>query len=159
MTPWGVTVDLAGNVIIGDIEDDRVFAVPPKSGTFYGQSMKADHIYTIIGDGTSEDPGIAPVNLAVDSVGNILIIAQRFPTTIVIAVVKSGTYYGQQMQAGNAYAIAGGGAGGGGADGLGDGGLGVSATLSFTTHGIAVGPHGEVYIDDLGDNRIRQVIR
>lgn len=149
MTVTGVAVDSSGNVLISDIELDRVWAVPPATGTFYGQPMRAEHIYVVV-------QSVSPGGLAVDSAGNILLAGDI--RTAQIAVVKSGTYYGQPMLAGNTYTIAGEGPGGG-ADGLGDGGPAAGALLTFPVVGIAVGPDGDLYIDELTASRIRRVTR
>jgi hypothetical protein len=45
--PFGVTVDQAGNLIIADTSNNRVRVVAAHAGTFYGQAVTADHIYTV----------------------------------------------------------------------------------------------------------------
>jgi hypothetical protein len=51
--PEGVAVDGAGDLFIADGGSDRVRFVPASTGTFFGQAMTANDIYTIAGDGTS----------------------------------------------------------------------------------------------------------
>ncbi len=52
--PAGVAVDdSTGAVLIADSGNNRVRAVAVRTGTFYGQPMKAKHIYTVAGTGTS----------------------------------------------------------------------------------------------------------
>jgi trimeric autotransporter adhesin len=53
ISPDGVTVDAAGNLVIADEGSFRVRVIAPKSGTFYGQAMTAGDIYTVAGNGTS----------------------------------------------------------------------------------------------------------
>ena len=47
-----MALDAAGNLLIADSGHYRVRVVAHKTGTFYGQSMTAEHIYTIAGTGT-----------------------------------------------------------------------------------------------------------
>src|SRR5207248_11145005 len=50
ITAWGVTHDGAGNVVIGGAGRLRVVAT--RTGTFYGQAMRAGDIYTVAGTGS-----------------------------------------------------------------------------------------------------------
>jgi hypothetical protein len=45
----GVAVDRSGNLLIADTVTERVRAVAAGTGTFYGQTMTARHIYTVAG--------------------------------------------------------------------------------------------------------------
>jgi trimeric autotransporter adhesin len=49
--PTGVAVDAAGNLLIPDAFNERIRVVAARTGTFYGQAMKAGDIYTIAGTG------------------------------------------------------------------------------------------------------------
>jgi sugar lactone lactonase YvrE len=49
--PEAVAVDAAGNLVIADTGNNMIRVVAVKSGTFYGQSMKAGYIYRIAGTG------------------------------------------------------------------------------------------------------------
>jgi DNA-binding beta-propeller fold protein YncE len=87
--PDGVAVDGAGNLVIADLNNNRIRVVAVKTGTFYGQAMTAGDIYTVAGDGTqgfSGDGGPAtkagmslpnginyPLGVAVDASGNLVI--------------------------------------------------------------------------------------
>ena len=77
--PWGVTVDAAGNVVIGS--DVRVRVVAVASGTFYGQAMTAGDIYTIAGGGTRSPGGSGPARQA------------KLANPTGVAVAKSGAIY------------------------------------------------------------------
>jgi hypothetical protein len=80
-SPFGLAVDSAGNLLIS--ASFRIRIVAAHTGTFYGPSMTAEHIYTIAGNGTdgfSGDGGPAssaelnnPFGLAVDGAGNVVI--------------------------------------------------------------------------------------
>jgi secreted PhoX family phosphatase len=156
--PEEVAVDAAGNLLIADTNNNRVRVVAASTGTFYGQQMTAGDIYTVTGDGTagfSGDGGPAttaelnlPQAVAVDAAGNLLI-GDGFNTRVRVVAASTGTFYGQQMTAGDIYTVA-----GGGTDGLGDGGPATSAELGFP-EGIVVDSAGNLVI--AASNRVRLV--
>jgi len=148
--PCGLTVDHAGNLLIADGGyfndggptggDNEIRVVPPRSGTFYGQKMTADHIYDIAGDGRqgfTGDGGPAtaaelsgPGGIAVDPAGNV-VFADAGNDRLRLIAASSGTFYGQKMTAGDIYTIA-----GTGNNGFsGDGGPATAADLSLTPQG------------------------
>jgi hypothetical protein len=81
--PAGMALDGSGNLLIADSGFARIRVVPVTTGTFYGQAMTADHIYTVAGDGNggfSGDGGPAtsaevdrPGGVAPDGTGGLLI--------------------------------------------------------------------------------------
>jgi DNA-binding beta-propeller fold protein YncE len=85
--PGGVAVDRAGNLIIADDGNGRIRVVAAATGTFYGQHMRAGHIYTVAGRGAigfSGDGGPAakadlqsPYGVTVDQAGD-LVFADQF---------------------------------------------------------------------------------
>ena len=158
--PQDATVDGAGNLVIADTNNHRVRVVAESAGTFYGQAMKAGHIYTVAGNGMagfSGDGGPAtsaklgsPYAVTVDDEGNLVLAA--FNSRIRVVAVKTGTFYGQAMQAGDIYTVA-----GNGANGFsGDGGPATSARL-HAPNGVAVDPDGNLLIADSVNNRVRVV--
>ena len=119
----------------------RVLAM--HSGMFYGQKMIKGRIYTIGGDGTFGNTGDGhpataaqigiPVGLAVDAAGNI-VVATAFPSgRIRVIAAGSGTFYGQEMTAGDIYTVAGGGTALPCAPGATDGQLATSVDLGLAT--------------------------
>ncbi|MGH3155264.1 MAG: hypothetical protein ACRDNF_01610, partial [Streptosporangiaceae bacterium] len=130
--PFGVAADPAGNLVIaGFIGRIRVVAV--RAGVFYGQAMRAGHIYTVAGGGTSGlgDGGPAtdaelsiPQGVAADAASNLLI-ADTGDNRVRVVAASTGTFYGQAMTAGDIYPVAGGGTGS-----LGDGGPATSAEIN-----------------------------
>src|SRR5260370_6029678 len=82
--PRRVTVDGAGNLVIGDNGDNRVRVVAARTGTFYGLPMKGGDIYTVAGDGTYRSSGgggpapaaelSGPQGVAVDGSGNLVVV-------------------------------------------------------------------------------------
>jgi len=154
LSPAGVALDAAGNLVIAAGARVRVVAV--KTGTFYGQAMTAGDIYTVAGGGHNGlgDGGLATfaevgaAGVALDAAGN-LVIADHGNNRIRVAAVKTGTFYGQAMTAGDIYTVA-----GGGTSGLGDGGPATKAQLS-APGGVAVDAAGNLVIADQLDGRVR----
>jgi DNA-binding beta-propeller fold protein YncE len=119
-SPMGVAVDGAGNLVIADEgaaqlvggthHGSRVRVVAASTGTFYGVPMTAGDIYTVAGTvdglGFSGDGGPA-VQAAViaDDAGNV-VIADLTDNRIRVVAARTGTFYGQQMTAGNIYTVA-----------------------------------------------------
>jgi sugar lactone lactonase YvrE len=162
-------VDQAGNLVIADSVNSRVRVVAKTSGTFYGRPMTGGHIYTVAGNG---QPGTTsggvpatkaelfePDGVTVDSAGNLMIadgggFHPHTGSLVQVVAAKTGTFYGQQMIAGDIYNIA-----------------GVSSTLGVSGNGgpavkAGLGPHiGQVELDSTGDvviadesaNRIRVI--
>jgi sugar lactone lactonase YvrE len=162
--PTGLAVDAAGNLVVSDTADQRIRVVAVTTGTFYGRPMTAGDIYTVAGDGTfgfSGDGGPAtsaelssPNDVAADAAGNLLI-ADSGNSRVRVAAVRTGTFYGVAMTAGDIYTVA-----GGGTSGLGDGGPATSAELAdpLAVTGSATG--NLLIGDSAGDglaNRVRMV--
>lgn len=120
-----VRLDSAGNIVVADQGGDGNMgpagggpAVPPqvrvivnRTGTFYGQHMKAGYIYTIAGDGTETGDGVPATDanlldasgVALDHAGNVLVAAG----SVRVIAVKNGVFYGQRMTAGDIYTLPG----------------------------------------------------
>jgi trimeric autotransporter adhesin len=160
LTPWGVAVDAAGNLVIADADSDRIRVIAAHAGTYYGQAMKTGDIYTVAGDGTrgfSGDGGPAtsaelksPTDIAVDTTGN-LVIDDFSNNRIRVVAEATGTFYGQAMKVGDIYTVA-----GGGTSDPGDGGPATSAVL-IGPEGVTVDANGNLAISDAGHNRVRVV--
>jgi DNA-binding beta-propeller fold protein YncE len=81
--PEGVAVDAAGNLVIADLDNNRIQVVAASSGTFYGQAMTAGDMYTVAGTGIagySGDGRLAtkatlnrPHDVAVNAAGDLYI--------------------------------------------------------------------------------------
>ena len=161
--PAGLALDAAGNVVIAD-GNGRIRVIAVTTGTFYGQAMTANDIYSVAGGGTSGpgDGGPAtaaeltePHGVAVDSHGNVVLTDLGFadvvnPSVRVVAAA-TGAFYGQAMHAGDIYTVA----GGNPAGFSGDGGPATGARLSSP---VAVAADGaNLLIADSKNNRIREV--
>jgi hypothetical protein len=159
--PTGVGLDAAGNVLIAVSYGERVQVVAAKTGSFYGRAMTAGYIYTIAGNGRegfSGDGGPAtaakldtPLRVTVDAAGNVLI-SDSFNQRLRVLAVKSGTFYGRAMAAGDIYTIA----GNGGAGFSGDGGPATATGLYKPLH-VIVDAAGNLVFCDERDNRIRVI--
>jgi hypothetical protein len=109
--PVAVTTDANGVLLIS--ASCQVLAVPPTSGTYYGQPMTAGDLYPIAGTGSCQSSGLGgpalaaglpyPRQLAVDPAGNVLI-----DTTggVLVIAAGDGRFYGQQLTAGDIYLVA-----------------------------------------------------
>jgi trimeric autotransporter adhesin len=158
--PEGVAVDAAGNLVIADTRNGRVRVVAARSGTFYGQAMTVDHVYTVAGNGTfgySGDGGPATKaefffarGVAVDKAGN-LVIADSGNHRLRVVAATTGTFYGVPMKAGHIYTVAGTGKTGSSGDG------GPAAKAGLTPWGVAVDAAGNLVVSAPWSNRIRVV--
>ncbi len=179
-TPTAVAIDHSGNVVIADQFDQRVRVVPVRSGKFYGQAMKAEHIYTVAGDGVEKNSGnggpatkagvVMPAGVSVDGAGNLVIsgscLQQPPSTSPAVAAVsldclrvvaeRPGRFYGQAMKKGDIYAIS-------GVNGshFGDGGPALQAAFDaqtlFSSDGFAAGQTDGLAIGDSANSRVRLV--
>lgn len=146
----GVTHDGAGNIVIGG--GDRLWVMAARTGTFYGQAMRAGDIYAVAGTGSgrhsSGDGGPAAkaqmyaTFVAVDGAGN-LVFADLGSGTIRVVAVRPGTFYGIPMKAGDIYSVTSPGAG------TAAGGSGAALArgpLPGRPAGVAADPSGDLII-------------
>jgi hypothetical protein len=170
MSPIGISVDAAGNLVIADEGNSRIRAVAATTGTFYGKAMTAGDIYTIAGDGVSGfsgDGGRAtqaelngPWSVVPDHTGN-LVIADTGNERVRVVAEATGTFYGRAMTKGDIYTVAGNGTFGF----AGDGGPATSAEF-HNPDSVAVDGAGNIAVADtdsgttqfdMGNNRVRLV--
>ena len=113
--------------------------------------MTAGNIYTIAGNGSSIDgtggvpaiqTGVDPGGIALDAAGNIIFSAE-IDNRIMIIADSTGSFYGQNLTAGDIYTLAGTGAGGFSGDG------GPAGAAQFNRPSDAtVTPSGTIIIGD-----------
>ncbi|MGH3157163.1 MAG: hypothetical protein ACRDNF_11375, partial [Streptosporangiaceae bacterium] len=159
--PADIAVDSRGNLVIADTQNDVIRVVAEHTGTFYGQAMKAGHIYPVAGVGKagySGDGGPAtsaafnmPLYVAVDGAGNI-VVSDYGNLRVRVVAVKSGTFYGVPMTAGDVYTVAGDGVAGF----SGDGGPATSAETQ-QPEGVTVNSAGDLLFSDTNNARVREV--
>src|SRR5262249_44894962 len=141
--PSGVRVDHSGNIVFADTDCQKILVRATTTGTFYGKSMTAGHVYTI-------DRSIAgPAGIAVDHAGNV-VIASPGANAVAILAARPGHFYGRAMAAGHSYVLAGQGKPGY----RGDGGQARRALLDEPV-AVAVDGHGNIAIADYGNHRVR----
>ena len=162
--PWGLTLDGSGNLFISDQGNNRVQEVPAATGTQFGISMTANHMYTVAGSatgaaGSSGDGGKAtsallntPNKVRVDHAGNLYIAdSQNFRVQEV--PVATGTQRGVSMTAGYMYTIAGTATD---SDYTGDGGLATAATM-VSPSGLVLDAAGDLYVSDDYMDVVREI--
>ena len=159
--PSGVAVDAAGDLVIATWNDDAIRVVPASTGNLAGQSVTADDIYLIGGDGFATYSGnggpasqaelAVPQQVRVDATGDV-VITDAGNDAIRFVPATTGTYFGRSMTSGDMYTIAGNRAGGD----SGDSGPATSAELD-NPNGAEIGPTGSLAIADTGNNVIRFV--
>ncbi len=163
--PTGVAVDAAGDLVIADTANCRVRMVPAHSGMHGDQQMVAGHLYNLVGTGICGSaigsPALAsqiwnPVAVAVDQSGD-LYVGGNGDQTVVEVPVRTGTYYGTSIEAGDAQVIVGL-VGDGTTPYLADGlpATGIVSELN-DIEGLAVGPSGALFITD-GDMHCIRVV-
>jgi hypothetical protein len=162
--PSGIAVDAAGNLYIADTANCRVRVLPAANGTYFGQTMLAQHLYTVAGTGvcgSAQRGGMAaaaqlwdPLAVTTDQLGN-LFIADSGDQSILEVPVQSGTDYGTTIAADGIGTVVG---QGGNGPYLQDGlpANGQSAELN-DPEGIAVDSKGTLFVADGSQHCIRAV--
>ena len=159
----GVAFDSSGNLVIADTNNHVVRFIPKTSATFYGQSMTANDIYTVVGNGTSGMSGNGgagtsaelgtPVGVAVDSSGDIYV-SDLANDQIRVLAGASGTLVGTTVTANDIY-LAGGNSAGSSSESS-YSGAAYDAELN-TPSSVRTDAAGDVFIADTGDNAVRMV--
>jgi trimeric autotransporter adhesin len=158
--PAELALDGVGDLIISEIWGERVVVLARRSGTFYGQHLIANHLYSLAGDGSrgfSGDGGPAtqatfdgPDALALDPADNI-VVSDTSNARIRVIVVRTGTFYGRAMSAGRIYTIAGNGSFSGGGNGV------LATATGIFPDGLAVDASGNIIFAESIYNRVRVV--
>jgi len=159
-TPVGVSVDQQGNLVIADTGNYVIRVVAESTGTFYGVAMTQGDIYTVAGDGTGGDAGdggpatvawlAAPSGVAVDSQGNLLFADDN--NSVRMVAEATGTFYGQNVTAGEITTIA-----GTGILGFNDN-VAASAAQFTDPEMVAVNASGDLFVADPGNARVREIL-
>jgi secreted PhoX family phosphatase len=81
--PTGLALDPSGNLVISDLNNNRIRVLAASTGMYYGQAMTAGDVYTVAGDGNhgySGDGGsaadaafAAPESLLFTPAGNLVV--------------------------------------------------------------------------------------
>ena len=168
--PQGLAIESSGNLYVADASNNRIqflTASSCSSSCPWGLSATTDgDVYTIAGSasgihGSSGDGGAAtagllyePQGVALDSAGN-LYIADQNNGRVQEVPADTGSQWNQAMTADDIYTVAGSSSGTNGYSG--DGGPSSSALMSIVD-AVNVDANGDLYIDDSGDESIREVV-
>jgi len=167
--PYGLAYDAAGDLFIADTGHSRIRMIPQSSGTYYGISMVAGDIYTIIGDGTSgsandgnlntdptNPPRVSvPRGVTVDQYGNVFVADTGNNAIRFLYNNNGGPTYGLGSPTQNhVYTIWG--SLGNTGDGTGAAAIGANGKLS-TPQDVAVDSHGDVFVPDMGNNKVKEL--
>ncbi len=159
---YTLAFDAADNLYIADMGNDIIRMVPQTTASFFGISMNANSIYTIVGTPTT--PGYSgdgssatgatlgqASGIALDALGNLYI--SDLDNDVIRMVPKvSGSYFGNPLLQNNIYTIA----GNGSTSYSGDGGAATSASFK-SVNAVALAPTGEFYVFDTQANSVRVV--
>jgi hypothetical protein len=162
--PTGIAVDASGNLYIADTANCRVRVMPTVTGTYFGQAMLSQHLYSVAGTGvcgSGQRSGAAalaqlwnPLAVTTDQTGD-LFIADNGDQSILEIPVGAGSDYGTPIAAGGIAAIV---SEGGNGPYLADGlpALGQTAEVD-DPQGIAVNAAGTLFMTDGSQHCIRVV--
>jgi trimeric autotransporter adhesin len=164
--PQGIAVDSGGDLYIADTGNNRVVELAQATAHQWGYSMTADDLYTVAGsvNGTAGYTGdgssayntallTAPARVTVDSAGD-LIIADGGNNRVQDDPKSAGTFWGQAMNAGDMYTIAGSATAAAGNSG--NGGPVASALLN-SPQATALDTAGNLWIADTSNSQVRKV--
>jgi hypothetical protein len=160
--PYGTNIDHNGNLVIADFLNHRVRVVATTTGTFYGQAMTANDIYTVAGNGSGTYNGdgvrartaavVSPTGVLTDNAGN-LIIGELNDSRVRMVAATSGSFFGVAASAGDIYTIAG--------DGMcgysGDGGP-ATAAQTCGPGALALDSAGAIIFGDTFSHRVRRIL-
>ena len=162
--PQGIKFSGPGDLYIADTGNHRVKMVAAASGSQWGTSMTANHIYDIVGTGTAGTANGAlgsaqlhsPVGLTLNN-GDQLYISDAGNNRIQEAAYTGHTEWGISMTINHVYTIAGSSSGTAGYSG--DGGSATAALLNGTlSNSVTVsGGNPTMYVLDTNNQRIRVV--
>ena len=116
--PTGVAVDAAGDLFIADTANCRVRVLPAVTGTLFGQSVTAGHLFTVAGAGVCGSAGQGgpsraaqlwdPVAITVDVAGDLLVADSGDQSVLMTPAHGGGTFYGTAIGAGDIGVVVGG---------------------------------------------------
>ncbi|HEX7993535.1 MAG TPA: hypothetical protein VF506_06400, partial [Streptosporangiaceae bacterium] len=111
-----------GNLVVPETHatssslNTSVRLVPARSGSFFGMTMRAGHLYRIAGNGgdifsgngtPARKSGVGQIfGVAADSHGNV-VLADTDNYRLLVIAARNGRYYGRAMRTGRIYSIAG----------------------------------------------------
>jgi hypothetical protein len=159
--PSAVALDANDDLAIADNQSDTVRLVPATAGTRFNQSMSADYIYTIAGDGKpgyngDGKPGPSteldfPTGVAFDAAGDIAI-ADETNSRVRFLSATTGSAFGHSVTDGDVYTLA----GNGSYTYSGDSGPAAAAGVSLPGS-VTFDASGDLIFGDRQDHRVRLI--
>ena len=117
--PVDVVVGPAGDLVVSDGGGEEILDLPPRSGTFYGTRIAADHLAVVVGIGmygpylvdglpaTGQTAELnSPAEITLDSAGD-LYIADTYSSCIREVPATDTTQHGKALTKGDMYTVAG----------------------------------------------------
>jgi hypothetical protein len=155
--PTGVAVDGAGDLFIADTANCRVRVLPVATGTLFGRTMVAGHLFTVAGTGVCGTAGQGgplgaaqlwnPVAVTLDAAGDLLVADSGDQSVLAAPATGSTSFYGTPVGGGDIGVVVGGTGSYGPylADGL--PANGPTAELN-DPRGLAIDPAGALFVTD-----------
>ena len=155
--PAGVAVDGAGDLFIADTANCRVRVLPAATGTLFGRTVGAGHLFTVAGTGVCGTAGQGgplgaaqlwnPVSVTLDAAGDLFVADSGDQSVLAAPAAGSTSFYGTAVGAGDIGVVLGGTGSYGPylADGL--PANGPTAELN-DPRGLAIGPTGALFVTD-----------
>ena len=161
--PVDVAVGPGGDLLVSDGGGEEILDLPPRSGTFYGTHVAADHLGVVAGIGmygpylvdglpaTGQTAELnSPAQIALDEAGD-LYIADTYSSCIREVPARTITQNGKVLTGGDMYTVA-----GALQSDLGDSTTWTGPEMLYPV-GMALSPNGAVVYSDQGANVVREI--
>jgi hypothetical protein len=116
--PTGVAVDGAGDLFIADTANCRVRVLPVATGTLFGRTMVAGHLFTVAGTGVCGTAGQGgplgaaqlwnPVAVTLDAAGDLIVADSGDQSVLAAPATGSTSFYGTPVGGGDIGVVVGG---------------------------------------------------
>jgi hypothetical protein len=163
--PTSVAFPTSGNagLYVADYSNSRAVFVPSVSGSYWGQAMTLDDIYTVAGSATGSwgyggnggpatSATLAGAQGVATTSSGVLYISDYGNDRVAAVPSAASNYWGQAMGADDIYNVA----GPGSAETYGDLGQASDAGMAGAS-GVAEDASGDIYFSDQPDNRVQEI--
>lgn len=158
--PTDVALDADGNLLIADYTNHRIRLLARREGVLHGRPVAPDQLATIVGTGIGESgpDGLLATQCGVNQAGAVhafdghVFVSDYWGSKLRMVPGRDGTFYGQPMQAGHVYTLAGTGT-------FGFSGEGAPGPQAQVMRLISVksDSQGNLYLADFFNHRIRLI--